>query len=253
MMQRSVKLKLNLLLVVLWSCITTVSGQVAPSDAEGKLVDKLWEAIGGRENWENARYFMFSCTGGHRSFTQGERQYLWDKQTGACRFDGMTTDDELVTVLFNIETREGTVYINKAKLENPRTTDDIIAEITEEFHRDAHLLFLPTVLDGNQASHSIAGEKLIGSQRFTVINIENKHTSFEAAIAGQLYVDSQTGRVYQWWPSHGTDGFTIDDYKNIGSGLVLPTRFTSIDTTTSVTYPIAAALVHIEGEKFSSP
>lgn len=252
MMQRSVKLKLNLLLA-LWCCTTAVNGQAVPSGAEHDLIDKLWDAVGGQENWQNARYFMFSCTGGQHSFAQGARKYLWDKQTGDCRFDGVTTDDEAVTVLFNIETSEGTVYINHTKLKNPRTTNDIIAEITEEFNRDAQLLFLPTVLEGNQASYHIAGEKLIGSQRFTVVDVKNKHTSFEASITGQLYVDSQTGRMHQWWPGNGTDGFYIGDYKAIGSGLLLPTRFTSSDTTTSITYPIAAALTHIEGQKFSQP
>lgn len=252
MMQHAVKLKLNLL-VTLWCCATAVSGQVGPSGMEDELEDKLWEAIGGEKNWQNARYFMFSCTGGQHSFAQGERRYLWDKQTGSCRFDGMTTDDESVTALFNIETSEGTVYINDTKLENPRTTDDIVAEITEEFNRDAQLLFLPTILEGNQVSYKITGEKLVGSQRLTVVNVENKRTSFETAVAGQLYIDSQTGRVLQWWSTNGTDGFSVGDYKAIGSGLILPTRFSSGNAATSITYPIAAALVHIEGQKFSRP
>ncbi|WP_325637527.1 hypothetical protein [Parapedobacter sp.] len=252
MMQRAVKFKLNLL-IALWCSVTAVSGQVTPSPTEDNLVDKLWEAVGGRENWQNARYFMFSCAGGHRSFAQGERKYLWDKQTGNCRFDGVTTDDEVITVLFNVETSTGTVYINNVKLENPRTTDDIITEITEEFNKDAQLLFLPTILEGDQVSYRIAGEKLVDSQRFTVVSLENKHTSFEAAVTGQLYIDSQTGRIHQWWPNDGTDGYSIGNYKAIGSGLILPTRFTSSDTATSITYPIAAALVHIEGQKFSKP
>lgn len=253
MIQRPVKLKLNILLAF-WCCTTAVSGQITPPSAENKqLADNLWEAIGGRENWQNARYFMFSCVGGHHSFAQGERKYLWDKQTGNCRFDGVTTDDEALTVLFNIESGAGTVYLNHTKLENPRTTEDIIIEITEEFNQDARLLFLPTVLEGTQVSYEITGEKLVGSQRFTVVSIENKHTSFGTAATGELYIDSQTGRINQWWPQDVTYGYSIGNYKAIGSGLVLPTRFTSNDTTTSITYPIAAALVHIEGQKFSKP
>ncbi len=248
----SVKLKLSLLIAVC-CCTTAVNGQDAPSGTEIKLADKLWEAVGGRENWHNARYFMFSCKGGNHSFAQGERKYLWDKQTGNCRFDGITTDDEAVIVLFNIETGEGTVYINDTKLENPRTTHDIVSDIIEEFNRDAQLLFLPTVLEGDQVSYKITGDKLIGSQRFTVVAIENRHTSFESSVAGQLYVDSQTGRIHQWRPNRGTVAFSIGGYKAIGSGLALPTRFTGSDATTSITYPIAAALVHIEGQKFSTP
>jgi len=251
-MQYSVKSKLALL-IAFWCCTTAVSAQVTPSPQEKNLAAKLWEAVGGQQNWQNARYFMFSCTGGHHSFAQGERKYLWDKQTADCRVDGITTDDEVITVLFNVETGSGTVYLNNTKLDNPRTTADIIAEITDEFNKDAQLLFLPTILEGDQVSYRITGEKLVGSQRFTVVTVENKSTSFEDTVSGQLYVDSQTGRIHQWWPSHGADGYSIESYKAIGSGLVLPTRFTGSDTTTSITYPIAAALVHIEGQKFSKP
>src|SRR5690606_12459596 len=186
MMQRSVKPKLNLL-VALWCCLATAKAQDTPALTEKQLTTKLWEAVGGHANWDNARYFMFSCVGGRHSFAQGERKYLWDKQTGNCRFDGVTTDDEAITVLYNIETRAGTVYLNNTKLDNPRTTSDIIAEITEEFNKDAQLLFLPTLLEGSQVSYRITGEKLVGSQRFTVVDIENKRTSFEDTVSGQLY------------------------------------------------------------------
>src|SRR5690606_31062358 len=114
MMHNFVKSKLNLF-VALLSYTTVANGQVT----QPVIVDKLWEAIGGKENWQNARYFMFSCTGGEpQSFTQGERKYLWDKRSGNCRFEGVTTDDEHVIVLFNIKTAEGTVYINSVKLDN---------------------------------------------------------------------------------------------------------------------------------------
>lgn len=252
MMQRSVKPKLNLL-VALWCCLATAKAQDTPALTEKQLTTKLWEAVGGHANWDNARYFMFSCVGGRHSFAQGERKYLWDKKTGNCRFDGVTTDDEAITVLFNIESSEGTVFINEVALENPRITEDIIAEITEEFNKDAQLLFLPTILEGNQASYHIIGEKLVGSQRFTVMEIENKRTSFEDTVRGQLYIDSQTGRIHQWRPHNDSYGYIIDNYKAIGSGLVLPTRFTGTDPTVSITYPIAAALINIEGQKFSEP
>lgn len=249
MMHNFVKIKLNLV-ITLFTFVTIVQGQVSDSIVE----TKLWEAIGGKKNWQNARYFMFSCIGrdGH-SFAQGERKYLWDKQTGNCRFEGVTTDDEGIVALFNIKTTDGAVYINGTKLDNPRTVADIISEVTDEFERDAYLLFLPTVLEGDQATYTVAGEKLVGAQRFTVVNVKNRKTSFEAAVDGQLYVDSQTGQVQRWKPSEATNDFTISGFKDIGGGLVLPTHFTGSDTATNVTYPLAAALVNIEDQKFNKP
>lgn len=249
MMHNITKIKLNLFFTLL-AGTALAFGQ----DLQTEIANKLWEAIGGKENWQNARYFMFSCVGGGTpSFVQGERTYLWDKQQGYCRFEGITTDDESVIVLFNIKTSEGTVYINGEKLSNPKTSADVIQEVAAEFERDAYLLFLPTALEGNQASFTVTGEKLIGSQRFTVVDIKNHKTSFEAAVDGQLYVDAQTGRVQQWRSRHDQNRFAVSGFKDIGGGLVLPTRFTTDNTINSISYPIAAALVNIEAQKFNKP
>jgi len=249
MMRNFTKIKLNLSFMLLASTAIAF-GQ----DLQTGIADKVWEAIGGKDNWQNARYFMFSCIGGGTSsFVQGERKYLWDKQQGYCRFEGISTDDESVIALFNIKTNEGTVYINGEELSNPKTSADVIKEVAAEFERDAYLLFLPTALEGNQVSFTVTGEKLVGSQRFTVVNLKNHKTSFEAAVEGQLYLDAQTGRVLQWQSHDDQNRFAVGGFKDIGGGLVLPTRFTADDTTHNITYPIAAALVNIEAQKFNKP
>lgn len=244
-----IKFKL-ILLVVLANCTSVSQGQPSPSE----VVNKLWGAIGGKENWQNARYFMFSCIGGGQgTFAQGERKYLWDKTSGNCRFEGTTTDDEAIVALFNIKEDTGSVYFNGEKLDNPRTAQDVIKEASTAFGKDAYLLFLPTALEGSQSSYTVTEEKLVGSQRFTVIHIKNQKTSFEATVDGRLYMDTQTGQVLEWKPSEGTLQFSISGFKDIGGGLVLPTQFTASNTRASVSYPIAAALVHIEGQKFNTP
>jgi len=248
-MHNFTKIRLNLFMLLLGN-ISTVFGQ----DLQSHISDKLWEAIGGEDNWQHARYFMFSCIGGpDDSFTQGKRTYLWDKQEGHCRFEGITTDDESVIALFNLKTHTGSVYINGEKLSNPKTSIDVINEVSTEFERDASLLFLPTAIEGSRGSFMVTGEKLIGSQRFTVVDVKNHKTSFEASVDGQLFVDAQTGRIQQWLPHQGKNKFAVSGFKDIGSGLILPTQFTASDTTHSITYPLAAALVNIEPQKFSTP
>ncbi|MGK6350138.1 hypothetical protein [Parapedobacter sp. DT-150] len=238
------------LLVALLICIKTVQSQ----DTDIQVETKVWEAMGGKANWQLARYFMFSCVGGDdHSFIRGERTYLWDRQTGNCRFEGVTTVDEALIVLFNIKTAKGTVYVNGAPSSSPQTAADIIKEVTAEFERDAYLLFLPTVLEGDNVTYAVEGEKLIGSNQFTVINVKNNRTAFEAAVEGQLFIDTQTGKIQEWKSNPDSAHFSVSGFKDIGGGLVLPTRFVGSDTTQSITYPLAAALVNIEAQKFNKP
>ncbi len=243
-------IKINLILFAVLLICSTALSQINNTD----VAARLWEGVGGKENWQNARYFMFSCIGGEKhSFAHGERKYLWDKQTGNCRFEGFTSDDEAIVVLFNIKTTEGVIYIDNEKIDNKQAIKDITEEVIAEFEKDAQLLFLPTALEGDHVSYTIQEEKLVGSQRFTVVNIKNRKTSFETAINGLLSLDAQTGQIREWRPAQTTNHFSVSGFKDVGGGLVLPTRFAGSDTSMSVVYPLAAALVNIESQKFNKP
>ncbi|WP_353181440.1 hypothetical protein [Parapedobacter lycopersici] len=250
MMDNHVKIYLSVLLF-LFSYCTTSYGQTADTALEAKI----WKGIGGKENWQKARYFMFSCLGGKgQHFVQGERRYLWDKQTGDCRFEGITADEDTLVVLFNLKTSSGAAYVNEEQQEDQQATT-LVEEALSAFETDANLLFLPTSLEGKDVSYIVEEEKLIGSKRFKVIKLQNHKTSFETSVKGLLYINEQTGHIQHWLPTQ-TDQpiyYAISGFKDIGGGLVLPTRFSGNDSTATITYPLAAALVNIEAHKFNRP
>lgn len=66
-------------------------------------------------------------------------------------------------------------------------------------------------------------------------------------------MNTETGQVQRWQSTKTVNEFAISGFKDVGGGLVLPTRFIAGDTAASVTYPIAAALVNIEEHKFNRP
>lgn len=253
MMDNNVKIYISILFL-LFGYFSTVHGQTADTTTEAKI----WEGIGGKENWQNARYFMFSCIGGKdHTLTQGERRYLWDKLTGDCRFEGITADGDTITILFNLKTAAGTAYINNSEQENRHLTATLVQEALSDFEEDANLLFLPTALEGKNVFYTVEKEKLIGSKRFTVVNLQNEKTSFETSVNGLLYIDEQTGLIQHWLPKQvnqpDTTHYAISGFKDVGGGLVLPTHFRGSDSTATVTYPLAAALVNIETHKFNKP
>lgn len=220
------------------------------------LEAKVWEGIGGKENWQNARYFMFSCIGGENPTpVQGERRYLWDKQTGDCRFEGITANGDTIVVLFNVKTAAGTAYVNNNQQQGQQSADALIAKALEAFEQDANLLFLPTSLEGQGVNYTVEEEKLIGSKRFMVISLQNHKTSFETSVKGHLYVNEQTGHIQRWLPhqTNQPDYYAISGFKDIGGGLVLPTHFERNDSAANISYPLAAALVNIESHKFNRP
>lgn len=242
------------ILFILFGYLPVSYGQTSDNALEAKI----WEGIGGKENWQNARYFMFSCMGGKdATFFHGERKYLWDKLTGDCRFEGITADGDTVVVLFNLKTSKGTAYINNTEQEDQQAATGLVQKALSEFEEDANLLFLPTTLEGKNVFYTVEEEKLIGSKRFTVVNLANEKTSFETSVNGMLYIDEQTGHIQHWLPNQTNkrDGayYAVGGFKDIGGGLVLPTHFRGSDSSSTVIYPLAAALVNIEAHKFNKP
>lgn len=252
-MDNNVKTYLNILSAILICC------SLAHAQTKDPVVEsKIWKGIGGKENWQNVRYFMFSCIGGEGNpLIAGERKYLWDKQTGDCRSEGVNADGETIITLFNLKTLDGSVFIDDTPLDDPNLAASMIEETLLAFEKDANLLFLPTTLEGKEAWLTVEEEKLVGSKRYTVVYLQNHKTSFETVVDGYLYIDEQTGLIQHWLPKHTDQSisthYVISGFKDVGGGLVLPTHFKGDNQRTSITYPLAAALINIEAHKFNRP
>lgn len=253
MMDSNAKIYLNILSAIL-ICFSLSYAQTKDQMVEAKI----WKGIGGKENWQNVRYFMFSCIGGESNqLIEGERKYLWDKQTGDCRFEGVNADGETIITLFNLKTLDGSVFVNDLQVDDQNMASTMIEETSIAFERDANLLFLPTTLEGKDVWYTVEDEKLLGSKRYMVVYLQNHKTSFETTVDGRLYIDEQTGLVQHWLPKYTdqstSNQYAISGFKDVGGGLVLPTHFEGNNQGTSITYPLAAALINIEANKFNRP
>jgi hypothetical protein len=72
--------------------------------AAAAVVDALTQALGGEAAWDGTHYL-------HWTFA-GRRTHTWDKWTGRHRLEGKTKEGESYVVLDNINTREGTAFVN---------------------------------------------------------------------------------------------------------------------------------------------
>lgn len=217
-----------------------------------EVSEKIWSSIGGKQQWENARYFMFTCQGPHEQAHQSAASYLWDRHTGNCRYEGTTADERELVVLFNLHHAEGQVFIDNIAQENAELVAEKIKEVRQGFKKDAELLFLPAIQDGKNAQLSLESERLVGASRQFVAQVKSDETVYGADAEGTIHIDAQSGRIRHWDPRHGVS-YEVSGYKDIGGGLFLPTRFVAAQGQENVTYSVAAALVHIESRKFTQP
>lgn len=252
MVNKSATYYITIILSYLWIFANPLPSKAQADDIY--LSQKVWSSIGGQDNWGNARYFMFTCQGASHHLNGHTSSYLWDRETGNCRFEGETSDNKELVVLFNLHNTRGEVFVDATPLQDAEEIELQVERTLSEFKQDAELLFLPTVLDGREANLSVASEKLVGSSRQFVAYIKNGETAYGSEVEGTLHIDAQSGRICLWQPQRGKHrgiSYEVGGYRDIGGGLILPTRFTTQQGRPNVIYPVAAALVHIEPEKFT--
>lgn len=118
----AMKLVPTLLLLLLW-----VQGcQLAPSVPPPALLNKAdslawmaWQSYGGPEVWARVPYLTFEFGGRVEGDTSraGMRRHWWDRASGAYRLE-VPRADTLYTILFNVNTQEGTAYRDGVALED---------------------------------------------------------------------------------------------------------------------------------------
>lgn len=80
------------------------------------ITDAMHQAMGGLDSWNNTRYVRFKFRVGQAGEWRTSRSHLWDKWEGRYRFESTDNEGVKSVVLFNINTKEGKVYVNGKEL-----------------------------------------------------------------------------------------------------------------------------------------
>ncbi|QNL50054.1 hypothetical protein H8S90_25795 [Olivibacter sp. SDN3] len=240
----------TLLLFISLSFPLSISAQT-----RDQVLELLWKGMGGRQSWEEARYFMFSCETELHDMIPGEHSYIWDRVNNNCRFEGTTNDQQKLTVLFNTKTRAGKVYVNNSVIADSDSSSRWLKPILNAFYSDSFWLFPPKLIEAADVT-ATNEQELIGSNRYYVVDIKIRRPNF-GEFPSKLFIDTNTGRIFQW-QAFANDGsvlynFNTSSFKEVGGGLILPTNFADANSSVNISYPIVSALINVEADKFTKP
>ncbi|WP_028297789.1 hypothetical protein [Olivibacter sitiensis] len=222
----------------------------AISQTKETVLNLIWTGLGGKEAWDEAHFFMFTCNPSTKNLTKGSHTYIWDSKSGRCRFEGILPEkNEKLVVLFNSKNKSGQVYVNNKRLTEKKEAREWLSYALNSFQNDAYWLFPPLLLEGSQHIE-VSDQELIGNKKYFTLEIQTTVTS-------KLYIDVNNGQIFQW-ESYNSSGvlenrFLCMRYKDIGGGIQLATFLNDPERNQSISYPIVSALVNVEPQKFSSP
>ncbi|RMF63105.1 MAG: hypothetical protein D6746_03260 [Bacteroidetes bacterium] len=157
---------------------------------------QVYEAMGGPEAWAALRYlgftFAFQPEGGER---RPGRRHFWDRHTGAYRLEWPAGTDTTYTALFNVTTREGTVYRNGVPVDAAEQADRL-ADAYRAFINDTYWLLMPVKLLDPGVNRTYEPDSSDAST--DVIRLTFGEVGLTPGDTYWVYVDRATGLVRHW-------------------------------------------------------
>ena len=111
----------------------------AKADAVGR---ELIEALGGMPAWEKAREFRFDFVVERDGKALARFSHAWDRYTGDYRLRGTDKAGAPYEVYFNVNTRDGKVFVN-GRPADPAASKDMLETAYGRFINDSYWLLAP--------------------------------------------------------------------------------------------------------------
>ena len=183
------------------------------------LADKVMNAMGGRQAWDNTKYLKWNFF--------GRRTHLWNKHTGDIRIE--SPDSEL-TIMMNINTEEGKVMMAGEELTNPDSLSKYLNRGKRIWINDSYWLVMPFKLkdSGVTLTYQREDTTFLGT-RADVIRMSFEGVGVTPENIYDVWVDFDTKLVTQWAYYQSIDSteprvFPWLDYQKFGDILLSGNR-----------------------------
>ncbi|HXU45270.1 MAG TPA: hypothetical protein VN783_07080 [Thermoanaerobaculia bacterium] len=193
-----------------------------PPASPEALADQVLEALGGQKAWEATRYLHFTFA--------GRRSHWWDRYDGRHRVEGKTKEGQSYVVLENLNTREGTAYLDGKQVEG-----DELKKYLElgygTWVNDTYWLIMPYKLRDPGVHLALAGEETIDGTTYDKLALSFDHVGLTPGDHYWAYVNRTTHLMDRWAylledakPGEAPTAWLWKDWQKVGGILLAPTR-----------------------------
>jgi hypothetical protein len=162
----------------------------APADPQADAIAAgVLDAMGGKAAWDGSRYL-------HWTFA-GRRTHTWDKWTGRHRVEGTTRDGERFVVLDNLNTHEGSAWINGKPAEGERAKK-LVDAAYQMWVNDAYWLLMPYKLRDPGVNLGYAGKEDVDGKPYDKLTLSFGQVGLTPGDHYWIWVNRDTHLVDRW-------------------------------------------------------
>ncbi|MFQ5752000.1 MAG: DUF6503 family protein, partial [bacterium] len=136
-----------------------------------QVVNEMWQALGGKENWQQARYLSYHWMAEREGNIVANYRHDWDRDTNRYRVEGTNRAGQHFVVLFNTQTKAGEVYLNGNKVQEDSTKEKMLDSAYGRFINDSYWFLMPYKLNDPGVILTYEGEKAINESKYDVVKV----------------------------------------------------------------------------------
>ncbi len=184
------------------------------------IADEVMVAMGGRKNWDNARYFIWDFFGARRLF--------WDKWNGDVRIENLKND---LKIIVNINEMTGKVFKDGSELTNQDSVQHYLSMGKSIWINDSYWLVMPFKLkDSGVTLKYDRTDSLLNGQSADVLSLTFEGVGDTPQNKYEVFVDQHDNLIKQWafFREAGQDSASFirpwDNYQSFGNILLSSNR-----------------------------
>lgn len=198
----------------------------ASATAIGK---QLWNALGGDDGWQRARYFRFDFVVERQGKRVVTRSHYWDRWSGRYRVEGEDKEGAW-RVFFNVNTKQGEAWLGGKKLTDAAQIKKMVDDAYGAFINDSYWLLAPFKIFDPGVNLSSDGEaKGPNGEACDVLALTFGNVGLTPKDKYWLLVDRTSHLVVEW--KYVLDGknepptaFAWTGWKKVGPIMLAPVR-----------------------------
>ncbi|NBC16492.1 MAG: hypothetical protein GVY18_04150 [Bacteroidetes bacterium] len=166
-----------------------------PATYADTLALRALDYVGGPATWAQLPYLGFDFAIERDGDRQLVARHLWDRQSGAYRLETPAGEDSLFVTLFDVNTREGTVYLDGSPVDSTTQAAQLDAAY-RRFINDTYWLLAPTKLFDPGVQRTFVPDSSTADAEALRLTFGDVGLTPEDQY--WLFLDPDTGQLQRW-------------------------------------------------------
>ncbi len=163
---------------------------VAQDSKAQQLAERVMDAMGGKQAWEETRFIRFSFA--------NRRTHLWDKHSGRHRMEGQNRDGQSYVVLHNINQRgQGQAFIDGQPAQGEQL-DRLLNRAYSTWINDTYWLLMPYKLLDPGVNLTYDGEEEIDGTVYDKLLLTFEGVGLTPGDRYWAFINRSTGLMDRW-------------------------------------------------------